>query len=129
MYVKVRILTFGSKEIGPTEASASKLAAALEARQQQFIAEEGWDPCSLHCETPAETRARVEAGVRVVGTPSVSTPPKVISLVGMTPDSVRTVGESRVISQQVTGVEERVRLEGLLRESVTSPPPPYVCQV
>ena len=35
-------------------------------------------------------------------------PPRVISLVGMTPDSVRTVGESRVISQQLTGAEERL---------------------
>ena len=104
------------------QAQQAASRARLERERQAFIAEHGWDHDSVRCETPAETRARVDASVRVVGAPSVSTPPKVISLVGMTPDSVRTVGESRAISQQVTGVEERVRLERLLREAVPSPP-------
>ena len=76
----------------------------------------------MRCETPAETRARLEAGARLVQAAApVKTPPKVISLVvivGMSPDSVRTVGESRAISQQVTGMEECVRLNGLLADAM-----------
>ena len=38
--------------------------AALEVRRQDIIDEFGYDPCSLHLETPAETRARIKADSR-----------------------------------------------------------------
>jgi len=100
-------------------ASVTARAAALEGRRQEIIAQWGYDPCSVRCETPAETRARLEAGARLAQAAApVKTPPKVISLVGMSPDSVRTVGESRAISQQLTGMEERVRLNCLLADAM-----------
>ena len=60
------------------------------------------------------TRARVHAhAAHVWGAEAVAStpPPTVISLVGKSPESIRTIGESRVISQQVTSAaDERVEL-------------------
>ena len=38
-------------------------------------------------------------------------PPRVISLVGKSPESIRTIGESRVISQQITSAEKRIAID------------------
>jgi len=46
------------------------------------------------------------------GAAEATTPPsKVISLVGKSPDSIRTIGESRVISQQLTRYRHRLDCE------------------
>ena len=74
-------------------ARASVRSSVLEGRRQEIIAQWGYDPCSVRCETPAETCARLVADACLVqAAVPVSTPPKVISLVGMSPDEVRMVG-------------------------------------
>ena len=99
------------EEREPTRADA---AAKLEARRQWYISQFGWDPCSIRLETPSETRKRVHAeAAHVWGAGAAATPPKVISLVGKSPESVRTIGESRVIDQRITGIDERIALNRL----------------
>ena len=101
-------------------------AAELEACRQRIISQHGYDPCSIRLETPSETRARVHAeAAHVWGAGAVATPPKVISLVGKSPESIRTIGQSRVIDQRTTGIEERVALNRFqLREGPPPSPPP-----
>ena len=82
------------------EARANALRAEVAARPTRYLSE-----IMVPSKTPDETRAMLQAdAVRVwgEGAGSITTPPRVISLVGKSPESVRTIGESRIISQQIT---------------------------
>ena len=87
-------------DLAAQEAKCDALRAEL-ARPELSLSEILLPPSK----TPDETRAMLHAdAVREwgEGAGSITTPPRVISLVGKSPESIRTIGESRIISQQIT---------------------------
>ena len=113
-----------AKETAAATKAAAESEAALERAQAQLAELE-----LAHLRTRSQLahveRERVAPVARHVwgaGTAASTPPPKVISLVGQSPASIRTIGESRAISQQITGAEERHAIDRLwLGESPPSP--------
>ena len=101
-------------EVRTAEAEA---AQAKEAAARARIAEIESRIAELELAERTATRTRLHShAAHVWGASAAAStpPPRVISLVGKTPDSVRTIGESRVISQQSTSPAERAALNRLL---------------
>jgi hypothetical protein len=96
------------------EAEAHRLVAAHAqeqlAQNEAALARNLARIAELEREERATTRARLEADVERADWRTPAAACRVISLVGKSPDSVRTIGESRVISQQLTPAAERVEL-------------------
>jgi hypothetical protein len=98
------------------EAAEAAEAQAAEAVARARIAEMESRIAALELEQRTKTHARLDAdAARVWGASAAPTspPPRVILLVGKSPESIHTIGESRVISQQVTSGAERVRMARL----------------
>ena len=111
-----------AKEAAAATKASTDAAAALERAQAQ-LAELELAHSRTRSQLAHAERERIAPVARHVwgaGAAASSPPPKVISLIGQSPASIRTIGESRAISQQITGPQERHTIDRLW---LGSPPP------